>query len=119
MDNNIKEKKEALETLIDFNQRLVKNMTIIVKELSGNPLDDTQEFLKGILDAMNWEIQVMNGTMDLLNNERERINKEAFNDKIIKLSEKVKEKDDEGIAIAIQDLIPEFENLQNSAKEVV
>lgn len=119
MDNNIKEKKEALETLIDFNQRLVKNMTIIVKELSGNPLDDTLEFLKGILDAMNWEIQVMNGTMDLLNNERERINKEAFNDKIIKLSEKVKEKDDEGIASAIQDLIPEFENLQNSAKEVV
>lgn len=44
-------------------------MHIIVKELSGNRLEDTDKFLKAIVDAMNWEIAVMNGTMTLLNEE--------------------------------------------------
>ena len=35
MEDNRKEQMEALEILTDFNGRLVKNMTIIVKELSG------------------------------------------------------------------------------------
>ena len=33
MEDNRKEQMEALEILTDFNGRLVKNMTIIVKEL--------------------------------------------------------------------------------------
>ena len=53
MEQNREEQKEALETLIEFNQRLVKNMNIIVKELSGQRLDDTDKFLKSILDAIN------------------------------------------------------------------
>ena len=40
MSNNRKEQIEALETLVDFNSRLVKNMSIIVKELSGERLND-------------------------------------------------------------------------------
>ena len=59
MEENRLEQKEALQTLVEFNERLVKNMNIIVKELSGQRLDDTDKFLKGILDAVNWEVQVM------------------------------------------------------------
>ncbi len=47
-------------------------MNIIIKELSGERVDDTDEFLKAIIDAMNWEIGVMNGTMSLLNNEKNK-----------------------------------------------
>ena len=111
--------KEALETLIEFNQRLVKNMNIIVKELSGQRLDDTDKFLKSILDAINWEVQVMNGTMDLLNEAKERINKEEFNSKITELSTALKEKDDVKQAAAIQNLIPSFELLEAAAREVI
>ena len=35
MEENRLEQKEALQTLVEFNERLVKNMNIIVKELSG------------------------------------------------------------------------------------
>ena len=35
MEDNRKEQIEALEVLLEFNERLVKNMHIIVKELSG------------------------------------------------------------------------------------
>lgn len=119
MEENRAEQKEALETLVEFNERLVKNMNIIIKELSGERLDDTDKFLKGILDAINWEIQVMNGTMELLNEGKDRINKAEFNDKIIELDAAVKEKKDDRIAAAIRNLLPEFENLQVAAKEVI
>ena len=80
---NRKEQKEALETLVEFNKRLVKNMHIIVKELSGERLDDTDKFLKAIVNAMNWEIAVMNGTMTILNEGKQRVDKEAFNKKVL------------------------------------
>ena len=55
MEDNRAEQIEALQVLEEFNGRLVKNMEIIVKELSGERLDDTDQFLKGIVDAINWE----------------------------------------------------------------
>ena len=118
MEENRLEQKEALQTLVEFNERLVKNMNIIVKELSGQRLDDTDKFL-GILDAVNWEVQVMNGTMELLNEGKERINKEEFNNKILELSKALKAKDDAKQAEAIRDLIPAFESLEEAAKEVI
>ncbi|MCI6064530.1 molecular chaperone [bacterium] len=118
MKNNRTEQKEALETLVEFNQRLVKNMNIIVKELSGQRLDDTDKFLKGIVDAMNWEINVMNGTMTLLNEGKQRVDKQAFNKKILNLGAAIKDKNDAAMAKAITELIPEFENLGNAAEEV-
>lgn len=119
MQDNRAEQKEALETLVEFNKRLVQNMEILVKELSGARLEDTDKFLKGIVDAINWEVQVMNGTMDLLNEGKIRIQKEDFNCKILALSEGIKEKDDYKMAKAVEDLIPEFENLGQAAQEVI
>ena len=49
MQSTREEQKEALETLVEFNERLLKNMKIIVKELSGARLDDTDIFLADIL----------------------------------------------------------------------
>ena len=119
MEDTRLEQKEALETLLEFNERLLKNMSIIVKELSGERLDDTDKFLKSIIDAMNWEIGVMNGTMSLLNEGKERIKKECFNRKVIAFGEAVNAKDDTKIAVAMKELIPEFEGLGVAAKEVI
>lgn len=119
MEDNRKEQMEALETLTEFNDRLVNNMQIIVKELSGNRLEDTDKFLKSILDAINWEIQVVNGTMDVLNEGKERVNKETFNDAVVALSNAVKENNDAKMAEAFTAIIPVFEKLGESAKEVI
>ena len=94
-------------------------MKIIVKELSGKRLYDTDKFLKAIVDAMNWEIAVVNGTSELLNEGKERVNKNAFNEKISEFAEALKTNDDQKMADTIQMLIPEFENLNVAAKEVI
>lgn len=119
MADNRQEQIEALEVLVEFNERLVKNMTIIVKELSGERLDDTDKFLKSIIDAINWEIQVINGTMEVLNDGTERINKDEFNKIIVALGEAVAAKDDAKMAEEFKKVIPAFEKLGVSAREAI
>ena len=118
MEDNRKEQLEALEILKEFNVRLLKNMNIIIKELSGERLDDTDVFLKGIIDGINWEVQVVNGTLSLLNEGKERIHKEVFNRKILALADAASAKDDKKIAEAIKQLIVEFEALGEAVEEV-
>lgn len=119
MEDKRTEQVEALEVLIEFNERLVKNVGIVVKELSGARLDDTDKFIKGIIDAMNWEIQVMNGTMELLNEGRVRVDKERFNEKITALGEAVNAGNDAGLADAFKAILPYFEELGKAAAEVI
>lgn len=113
------EKIEALETLAEFNERLLKNLPILAKELSGERLEDTDKFLNDVIKAINWEIEVVNLTLDVLNEETERISKDIMNEKIIALSESMKEKDDTAMAEAFQELIPVFEKLDVAVKEVI
>lgn len=119
MEDNRKEQVEALEVLGEFNGRLVKNMKIIVKELSGSRLDDTDKFLKAIIDAINWEIQVVNGTLEVLNEGKERLNKANFNTEVIALSKAINDNNDAEMAEAFGRIIPVFEQLGASIKEVI
>lgn len=119
MEDNRKEQMKTLETLLEFNDRLVNNIQIIVKELSGNRLEDTDKFLKSILDAMNWEIQVVNETMEVLNEGKERVKKETFNNAVVALSDAVKANDDAKMVEAFIPIILVFERLGESVKEVV
>lgn len=119
MEDNRAEQLEALATLEEFNGRLLKNMNIVVNELSGKRLEDTDKFLNSIVNAINWEIQVMNGTMEALNEGKMRIDKQSFNQKVLVFSAALGEKDDEKMAEAMKMLVPEFENLGAAAREVI
>lgn len=116
---NRAEQKESIRDIGRVHERLIKNMTIIIKELSGERLDDTDKFLNGIVSAINWEVQVMNGTMELLNEGKTRIDKEEFNQKILELSSAIEKKDDQKQAEAFRNLIPEFKKLGSAANEVI
>lgn len=113
------EKIEALQVLADFNGRLLQNLPILVKELLGEKLEDTDKFQKSIIDAINWEVEVVNCTLDILNANEENINKESFNSGIMELSEALKLGDDNRIADAFQKLIPIFENLGKIVEEII
>ena len=119
MEDTRREQVEALETLAEYNERVLKNIPILVKELSGERLEDTDKFLDGIVKAINWEVEVVNLTMDVLNEGKERISKESMNDKIIALGDAINSKDDERMAQAFQKMIPVLENLREAVKEVI
>lgn len=119
MENNKSEQLEALKILSEFNDRLLKNLPTLINELSGRQKPDTGEYLKNIIDAINWEISVTNSTLDTINDSRERIDKEMFNQKVLALGSALSSNKDSETAAALQDLIPYFEQLGKAVKEVI
>jgi hypothetical protein len=117
--NNNEEKLEALSTLGEFNERLLKNIPTIVHELSGNRQQDTEQYLGNIINSINWEISVTNATLDIINDGVNRIDKEYFNQKVLALGTALSAGEDAQISIALQNLIPSFVELGNAVNEVL
>ncbi len=93
---------EALEVFKNYNSRLVKSMDSIIPELEGDRKDDTDKFLDEIVKGINWEIGILNGTMDFINEKEERIKKEEINASILKLSKALEGKKDSEIAASLK-----------------
>lgn len=110
---------EALEVLEGYNKRLIKSMKNIIPELEGERKEDTDKFLDEIVKGINWEIGILNGTMTLLNETRERIRKEDINSSILKLSKALERKKDSEIAASMKETLPVFENFGKAAEEVL
>lgn len=112
MENQFKEEIEALEVLKDYNVKIVKALKEIVPELKGTKKEDTDEYLNHIFKGVNWEIQVLNGTLNYLNRDEEIISKESANKMIVGLNEAVNEKSDDKIVGVVEaDLLPFLEKL--------
>lgn len=110
---------EALEVFKNYNSRLVKSMYSIIPELEGDRKDDTDKFLDEIVKGINWEIGILNGTMDFINEKEERIKKEEINASILKLSKALEGKKDSEIAASLKETLPVFENFGKVAAEVL
>lgn len=98
MENQFKEEIEALETLKGYNVKVVKALKEIIPELKGEKKEDTEEYLKHILNGINWEIQVINGTMSYINRDGEVISKDKVNQIIVDLNDAIQKKQDMEIA---------------------
>ena len=86
MDNNLNaEQKEALEVYIEYNKKLMNSINMLLSELREQRKDDTDEFQKKIIEGLNWEIQILNGTLSLINQKEERINKNEVNQQVLKI----------------------------------
>ena len=119
MEDKRAEQIEALATLAEYNEKVLKNIPILVRELRGERLEDTDKFLTAIVNAINWEVQVLNGTLDVLNEKEENVSKENVNQKILALSDALKAKDDKAQAEAFEQLIPELELIEKTINAVV
>ncbi|EOS23269.1 hypothetical protein C806_02774 [Lachnospiraceae bacterium 3-1] len=110
---------EAVEVLKDYNERLVRSMKNIIPELEGDRKKDTDKFLDEIIKGINWEIGILNGTMELINEGEERVKKEEINGSILKLSKALEGKQDHEIATSLKETLPVFENFGKVAEEVL
>ncbi len=113
MEDNRKEQVEALEALKDYNPKICKALKEIVPELRGEKKEDTQEYVDHIFRGVNWELQVINGTMELLNEKEEQVSKDALNEIVSQVNDAYTFKDDEKLARIIEDeLLPFVEKLE-------
>lgn len=120
MEDNRAEQVEALQALTEYNPRLVKAMKAVAGELKENRQPDTDEYMQAIVNGMNWEIQVLNGTLELVNEKSVQIDKAAANDLFVAFSDTYQAKDDAGIAEMLETrVIPFFQELETIAADIV
>lgn len=93
---------EALEVLESYNERMVKAVREIIVELKGQQQPDTEDFLNQIIEGINWEIQVVNGTLDYINEDEQLLDKEGFNQAILNHNDAIASGDDEKMAESLE-----------------
>lgn len=121
MENNLKlQQIEAIEVYLEYNKKLMNSINMLLSELRENRKEDTDEFQKKIIEGLNWEIGILNGTLSLINQEEEKINKNEVNQQILKLGEALKTGEDKKIADSFEkDILPEFEKIEGIIKIVL
>ena len=120
MSENRAEQVEALQALLDYNPRLVHGMQAVTTELEGERKPDTDEFLKSVINGINWEIQIVNGTKEVLEEQEIRVDKDEINGYLKDFSAAYSRRDDYGMAVLFfQKIIPFFETLEKAARNVV
>lgn len=112
MEDNRKEQVEALEALKDYNPKVEKALKEVIPEVKGERKDDTQEYLDYIFKGINWELQVVNGTMALLNEKEEQVSKEELNNIVVQINDAYMSKDNSKLAQVMEEqLLPFVEKL--------
>ena len=98
----------------------MNSINMLLLELREQRKDDTDEFQKKIIEGLNWEIQILNGTLSLINQKEERINKNEVNQQVLKLGEALKTGDDKKIADSFEkDILPEFTKVEEIIQAVL
>lgn len=121
MENaNKKEQLEALNAVIEYNEKLIPAIKEVILELDGEQKEDTYSYLDYILKGVNWVIQVVNGTRSLLNENGINIDKDEMNQMIASLNNAVKEKDGAAIVHCLKEgIIPFCNQLSIDAVKLV
>lgn len=113
MEDNRKEQVEALEALKDYNPKICKALKEVLPELNGEKKEDTQEYIDHILRGVNWELQVINGTMELLNEKEEQVSKEKLNEMISHVNDAYTSQEERKLAQVVEEeLLPFAEKLE-------
>ena len=111
---------EALTEMVSYEERLIPGLYAVITELTEERKEDTDEFFVTLINGMNWVFQIVNHTLDLLNEKEADLDKEKINDAITIFAKAKEEKNDEAIANAISEyLIPILQRVQESAKLVL
>lgn len=120
MEYKSSEQIEALETLKDYNIKIVKATKEVIEELRGDRKEDTDEYFNKIMEGINWEIQVLNRTMDIINESETNIEKDKINDIIVRLNKSIKLKDNNSkLQILEDELYPFLESLNQILERIL
>ena len=113
------QQKEALQVLAEYSPKLIRAMKAVVVELRENRQPDTDEYLSSIVKGMNWEIEIFNHTRDYINGSEERLDKDSFNQAILRFNEVYSGRDDLKMADLLEgEVLTVFQQFEEIAKEL-
>ena len=78
---------EALQVAAPYCEKIIVALNNIIGEFSGNRQEDTDEYMKSIINGLNWIFEVYNGTEALIVEDGAVINKEEVNGCVIELNQ--------------------------------
>ncbi len=108
MQDNRTEQIEALNTAKDYCIRLYKGVNALADELRTGRLPDTEEYMKTVINGINWVFEVYNATKDLINENCDYIDKDKVNAGAVELGKAVADNDDEKAADKLENVIAPF-----------
>ncbi len=110
---------EALQALTEYSPRFLNSLKALHDELVIERKPDTDEFLDAVIKGMNWEIEVYNGTRELLSG-NDALDKDKANAAFMDFSSAFKRHDDEEMGRLLREkIIPFFTALEGAAISVV
>lgn len=108
MEDLREQQMEALDTARDYIAKLLNAVDRVRLELETEGKDDTQEYLQTILQGVNWTIEILNRTIDYVNEQGELIRKESVNDRMLHFSAVYETNNKEAIGEALESDIKTF-----------
>ena len=112
--------RDVLKTLVDYSPRLIQGMQAVCTELCEERAADTDEFLRSVVDGMNWEIEVFNGLRERFMELGLSFDKDEMNSIILRFNDAYKSKDDIAIAKSfMDDTIDLFILIEDLAKQAL
>lgn len=108
MDDVKRMQYDALKDGADYAMRLVPAIREILPELRGEKQDDTEDFKNQIFEGINYIVEIVNGTLSLINEKEVILNREGIEEKMQQLISSVDKKDDVEIAKALEEGILPF-----------
>ncbi|MCR5339084.1 MAG: hypothetical protein K6E75_11045 [Lachnospiraceae bacterium] len=108
MDEVKKVQYEALRSGADYSLRLVPAIREILPELRDEPKDDTEDFKNQIFEGINYIVDIVNGTLPLINEKEVILNRDGIEEKMQQLIKAVDQKDNKAVADALEEGVLPF-----------
>lgn len=111
MDEYRQQQIEALQVAHEYSGKLMNGIKNVVNELDGVRLPDTDAYLDEIVKGLNWIIEIVNRTLDVINEKEVLVEKDTVNEAVKKLGDALAAKQDKQIATALRENILPFVEL--------
>ncbi len=108
MDDLKKQQYEALQDGAEYSLKLVPAIREIIPELRGEAKDDTEDFKNQIFEGINYIVEIVNGTISLINEKEVILNRDGIEEKMQQLIKAVDSDDNNEVATALEEGILPF-----------
>lgn len=118
MDELKQQQIEALQVAEPYCEKMAIELEKLIEEYTSKKLPDTDEYMKHILNGLNWLFEVYNGTQDLVKEGSVAVDKDAVNQSVMVFNEGMKVDDDMKKAEGLKGILVFVNSLEEASKKL-